>query len=634
LPKNKFLLIWDTDKGVRPEHDTVVLWQSYNSNIEKNEIAISQLVENNAEKLKSEYLVLVYDLGEAQVDDKRVVDHLEIRPGFSYWWMTPLAMMCNYSKSSQIDNSIKLMAFNKWLQGKSYDRISLVSSNAELAEAFHLLSKKKNILFNWLKIPVMNPLQKRWWQRVYKHLPYMLQVVIWLGRYLVNQWPFRNNGGGEWSNSKARVTFVSYLFNKTPDSVENGVFKSDYWGTLPKLLNKNQIASNWLHIPVGDNTVTSKLVTKRTINKFNQSSKGKQIHLTLDSFVSIRLLLQVFRDCCTVYMKKEKIGSVLKRESGYLWPLLKADFRNCFSDKIAIINLLHFSLMEKAMAILPNQKIGCYLQENQEWEFGFINAWQTSGHGKKLIGVPHSTVRYWDFRYFYDSRSYERNNRCELPLPNIVAVNGNVAKNMFLDGGYPEDHLVEVEALRYLHMLNGKNKKTFDDSKTIVLILGDYLNQNTVQQMALLQETAPLIDNQIQYIVKPHPNCPIYESDYPGLQMEISNEPIFSLIDVCTLAFTSSTTSASVDAYCAGKPVIIFLDHVSLNQSPLRGVEGISYVSSPEELAAILNRIDQMKTIQISRKDFFYLDSELPRWTELLVDNYTNEQKESLDDVH
>ena len=103
---------------------------------------------------------------------------------------------------------------------------------------------------------------------------------------------------------------------------------------------------------------------------------------------------------------------------------------------------------------------------------------------------------------------------------------------------------------------------------------------------------------------------------------------------MCTLAFTSSTTSASVDAYCAGKPVIIFLDHVSLNQSPLRGVEGISYVSSPEELAAILNRIDQMKTIQISRKDFFYLDSELPRWTELLVDNYTNEQKESLEDVH
>ena len=45
-----------------------------------------------------------------------------------------------------------------------------------------------------------------------------------------------------------------------------------------------------------------------------------------------------------------------------------------------------------------------------------------------------------------------------MPIPDRVAVNGPVAREAYLEGGYPEADLVEVEALRYLHIDKIDNK--------------------------------------------------------------------------------------------------------------------------------------------------------------------------------
>lgn len=104
------------------------------------------------------------------------------------------------------------------------------------------------------------------------------------------------------------------------------------------------------------------------------------------------------------------------------------------------------------MRILPRQDKGFYLQENQGWEFGFIHSWRVSGHNKCLVGIPHNTVRYWDLRGYFDPEIFEDTSRCQLPFPDFVGVNGEAAKKLYLDSGYPEDILIEVEALRYLHL--------------------------------------------------------------------------------------------------------------------------------------------------------------------------------------
>ena len=113
MSRNKTILIWDAVSGDMPKHDLLFLWQSYETNNVKNQISIPRLIEEKPEKIKSQYLSLIYDLGEAKLNGKRIIEHLAIRPDFSYWWMSLLSEKCNYAKSLQIDNIIKIMALNE-----------------------------------------------------------------------------------------------------------------------------------------------------------------------------------------------------------------------------------------------------------------------------------------------------------------------------------------------------------------------------------------------------------------------------------------------------------------------------------------------------------------------------------------
>ena len=106
------LLLWDLDNQSDNSIHDVVYWSSYISSESDGVFSLPQLVEQNADHLKEEYLKLIYEFGEAKVNGKRIIDHLIIRQNFSYWWMTLFAEKCNYVKSPQIDNIIKLMLLN------------------------------------------------------------------------------------------------------------------------------------------------------------------------------------------------------------------------------------------------------------------------------------------------------------------------------------------------------------------------------------------------------------------------------------------------------------------------------------------------------------------------------------------
>jgi surface carbohydrate biosynthesis protein (TIGR04326 family) len=306
--------------------------------------------------------------------------------------------------------------------------------------------------------------------------------------------------------------------------------------------------------------------------------------------------------------------------SGYLWPLFKKDCQDSMSGIPAMSNLLYFNLFEKAMSELPIQKRGCYLQENQGWEFGFISAWRSAKHNSFLIGFPHSTIRYWDLRYFFDSRSYKYKDSCDLPIPDYIGVNGGVSKNAYLNSGFSQDKLIEVEALRYLYLHNFSHKQhriTSGITKyKMVLIVGDYLKENTCKQLNLISEALTYIDQPIRFIIKPHPAHLINMSDFPNLPGELSTDPIEKLLIMSDIVYASLITSAAVDAYCVGLPVVILFDGKTLNTSPLRGVKGVCFTNNANELA---NAINIAKPgILHKERHYFYLNPDLPGWNKLL----------------
>ena len=89
------ILIWDSESD--PPKDLLVFhWRRYSES--DNVRSVLKTIESDSDDLRKEYLKFIYDLGELNIKGKRIVDYLEIEPGFSLWWMSLLAEK-NYIKS-------------------------------------------------------------------------------------------------------------------------------------------------------------------------------------------------------------------------------------------------------------------------------------------------------------------------------------------------------------------------------------------------------------------------------------------------------------------------------------------------------------------------------------------------------
>lgn len=582
-------------------------------------------VEKQAESLRSRYLAWVYDLGESRIEGRRLVEHLQLRTGFSYWWMTPFVEKCNFQKSPWIDVAIKLMAYTGYAVTHPIETLRLLTANCSLAACLQQWCDAFGVGFEWRA--EAEPAPKESIRRcIYHALPTRLQAAFWLIRYVVERWPLRGVGVSEWRVSSARISFVSYLFNLVPVATAEQRFESRYWGHLPDVLRDEGRTTNWLHIFVKDNLVPTTREAAQVLRRFNQSAQGRQVHVALDSFLSARVVLKTLRDWLRIARSSRRLEKYVAQTSSNglnLWPLCADEWRDSMAGTTAMANLLYLNLFEAALKSLPPQQTGVYLQENQGWEFALLQAWRAAGHGR-IIGCAHSAVRYWDLRYFFDPRCFNRAQANPMPMPDKVAVNGAGGLQSYRDGGYPAANLVEVEALRYLYLNELRDVPGDESAATVpdlrLLVLGDYSVRHTGVQMRLLEQAAASLPANTTITVKPHPACPIRAADYPEMVMRVTMEPVAKLLPHCDAAYTSASTASALDAFCAGVPVISVLDSETLNQSPLRGMTGVQFVSTPTDLSqAIVRAAKQPRDLQQGR-GFFHLDTDLPRWKKLLLE--------------
>ena len=507
------LLVWDAESSPPPHVGTTLLWRSVPDTPSPDVIPLPLLVERDADELRARYLAWVHDIGQESVGGRSLVDRLQLRNGFSYWWMTPLSEKCNYSKSPQIDHAIRLLAFATWVGKRDIRRLVLATPDASLAACFRAWCGSAGASFEWQKLSAPSCVPP-WHRRIGRALPDTIQAVVWLAKYAVSRWSMKGQGLRSWRETEAKVTFVSYSLNMQPDAASAGRFESLYWGSLPNMLSGSGTASNWLHLYVEDAVLPSPEDAKEAFGLFSRNERPIRTHVTLDTFLGWRVLARSVQD----WWRFRTFGRTLPRalQSSSLTGidiglLFELEWRQSFRGRDALRSFLYYNLVEAAVGSLPKQQVGVYLQENQAWEMAFVHVWQSAGHGR-LIGAPHSSVRYWDLRYFFDVREYARNSACCLPLPDKIAVNGPVAMHILRGAMCPLERLVGVEALRYLYLLD--MSKTCAEERVLqsapprrILVLTDYDAGHTRKQIRLLAQTLPLLPCDTQITVKIWPIC-------------------------------------------------------------------------------------------------------------------------------
>ena len=614
--------IWDMEAQPPVDKSVVLLWQSYLGDSEGAVIALPRLVEDNAELLKRHYLSWIYELGQVEVDGHKVIDLLEIRPGLSFWWMTLIAEKCNFSSSPHIDDAIRLLAFDLWASENSIYSVKLTTENTQLAQCIRLWCQSKNTPFHWSR-----PATERGsFPQLAGMLPNTFSAMIKFIRRLWYSWPLKDVGVKNWVESKGQLAFFSYLLNQDVNPKKAGVFNEVYWGSLTSYLRENNIFANWLHIYCADASRRKASESAAKLISINNKN-SHEVHVALESFLSVNVVLNSLRDWFKILKFAKSLQpkvSTIPCSGVNLWPLFKDEWTESFRGFAALNALLNLNLLDNALSTLPKHKLGIYLHEQQAWEYSLINQWKGLGHGR-LLGAQHTTLLDWNLRNFNDPRCFDASTKNHLPMPDSIAINGPTAFSKMVDAEYPVENLLQVEALRYQYIT--KLKQDISDRGRMVgdairvLVVGDYLKGNTSRQIELLTSVTNLSTKRFEITVKPHPATVFDSRDFSNIDLVVSSVPLEELLGEFDLVFSSPITSAAVEAYCCGVPVVTMLDPQSLNLSPLRGYEDVFFVSTADEFTEVLESLDFAGRDRFEGHRFFNLDPDLNRWKTLLSES-------------
>ena len=605
----KTILIWDSDS--EPPKDIFVINWCGNSNSD-NVCSITKTIEDNSDSLREQYLKFVYDIGNIKVNNKNVIKHIEINRGLS------LLAEKNYIKSKSIFNCIRLLALRTLLLNIKPKNILLVSSDSILSGAIHSLCDTLNISFSLNKKKLTS--QKRGLLKIRKKIPIFLKAPMFLIYYSVKRWPLRRIKSNSWFSGNNSIFLFSYFVHLNKESCSKGNFFSHQWETLPKMLNDNGISMNWIHHFLFSPEVPNTSKGIKWIKSFNKDSNNQGFHQILDSYLSIKIIfgaLVKWFKCLYIFisinkkLKKELIKSPIK----CLWTFMIEDWKRSVYGDVAMENLIWFSLFDKAIGSLPTQKIGLYLCENQGWERAFIYYWNKYKHGE-LIAVPHSTIRYWDLRYFDDPKGWISNDELAQPIPNKIALNGEHAWNSYINANQPMDRMVKVEALRYINIFNKKKKKEYSMRKNL-LILGDYAPEMTAHGLYLLNSLDKSIVSKYKIFFKSHPASPTDTSSYNNLKLNIINGSLSEFLTKMDIVVSTSSTAGVVEPFLVGLPIVIIVDDNNLNTSPLRGESDVYFVRAINEIREAFKNINFINDGYKSH-NYFWIDTELPRWKKLL----------------
>ena len=617
------LTLWDCAAEPPATDGLTYRWDGYESTDRVR--SLFAYVEAHADGLRRKYLAWIHDVGESRIGDRRLVEHLALEENLSYWWTTLLVEKSPW-KSPSVTDAIRLLAFEELVLEHRPLKIQVVSTNRSIQEAVAGLCRNLGISYTSPRKPG-NRLRNITARAAYHALPQTVQALTGLIKHVGTRWRFKRKHAAVWFDTDRAVFFCSYFIHLDEKLATQGRFYSRQWEGLPRLLHDSGYHTNWLQHYIQSPVVPNTRVARIWVDSFNRRSEDEGSHAFLDGYISWKILFRVLgRWCKLVFVTFRLNGQQLRsnfqpRASNIsLWPVMRRDWYASLIGSVATENLLWIELFDAVFRDIPLQKQGLYLCEGQTWERALIHSWRKHGHGR-LIAVAHSTVRYWDLRYFCDNRTLLSEETYPMPQPDFTALNGKAAVDAHLDASFPKDAIVECEALRYGYLSDLRPRRPPGGAlgaTTNVLILGDIVASSTAKLLYLLQAAIPHMSADMTFTVKPHPSWTVNPADFPALRFKVATDPLGEILGDFDVAFSTNLTSAAVDAYFAGLAVIVMLNPDELNFSPVRGQPGVRFVSTAAELAEALQSGAESSKAYCGLDGFFFLDPDLHRWKRLV----------------
>lgn len=583
--------------------------------------SLLKLIEENDKHLRNRYLEWVNDVGASRHRGRRLTEWTALTDSFSYWWMTPIAERSVWKTPAIID-ALRLLALEEAIAAKPPNRLVLVGADPELRSSIQQLCEDNRISFRY-KEPVGDGWASNTKSSRHSQVHPVFTALAMFARYTYRWWKLQRVSPADFIAHEDSVMFATRTqYPARPvDNAQSP--NSIMWSNLSSLLDDEGIPNNWLEMHAQSGHAPRSSDWVQQLRQYGEPSSN-EVHVVLDSFLSTQVLFRVVATYLKLVLVYLRLGSNRVRNNltnrPWLWPLHADSWKQSLIGHVAVENLFWFVLFDKALDSATPQQRGFYLLEGQSWEVAFINAWQRHGLGE-LIGVPHSTVRFWDLRNYPDIGTSHESEVFQRPVPDFVAANGPLAHANLNGPGIPTRQTVECEALRYQHL--GKADGWTPSSRNPgqaprVLLVADYLQTLNEAMISVVREAVPLLQPETQFTIKPQPHGIMTDSLLEQLAMDVRDEAISHLVHDFDVALVSSGTSAVVDLYVLGIPVVVFQHEDNLDFSPLKGFAELPTVGTAGELAQALDDAAKVSKPPVQASDLFFIDPALHRWMALV----------------
>jgi surface carbohydrate biosynthesis protein (TIGR04326 family) len=596
----------------------VALWQAFlPDDAPEDWYAMPDEVHRNRESLRTDYLAWLHEAGVTKVRGVPLVDRMAIRPGLSYWWMT-IPADNSLESNSPAYIAVRLMALAALADRLAVVSVRIVTSDRSLARLFRDWAKSTGRTHE----TQLGSRPRLTRESTYRAFPFLAALRVVIGHAGI---PSRVKSISEESPAAAGqsgICLVDYMAHFAPGAVDEGIFASNYWGPLIEMLDELDEPVRWLHISA--DLASSGVVTRDDglVRQFDANAT-RQTHDLLHRHLTWAVLTRSCRD----YLRVRWFGVTARprariffdaRSSTSLWQAFRTAYRDQLFGKTAMLNCLWLNIFEESLGRMPHQRLGIYLFENQPWEMAFIHAWRNAGHGE-LLGVAHSTTRFWDTRYFKNPRDlWAESGMNRMPWPERVAANGPMMRRLCEDAGYLGDRIVDAEALRFQYLVDAP--RIFDGGNPLgVLILGEYSTEALAHQLTIVACALERTSKPYNVTLRSHP---AYSGPSPILNARIHADrspTTRAAIDNARLAVAGAMSTVAIEAALRGSRVIVIAEPKFFCSSPAEGLPEVSWARDGSTLGDLFaDGASAPLPPAPNASAYFMLDRRLTRWRGLL----------------
>lgn len=431
------------------------------------------------------------------------------------------------------------------------------------------------------------------------------------------------------------ILFVSYFPAVEKSAAQKGILRNKYALALQDKLKEMGIPIVWLlmYVPIDGYNFKDAVRLAATFAKNGEKLFILEEYLTIENVIRSFFLWLRQSLLSSLIFGPAKRNCLLSAPVGDVCgPIVKSLWNKSFCGSVGMQGILYYFIFKQVFKKIFYINDCLYYCEMHAWEKALNAAKKQENPYIRTIGFQHATVSKNHFHFFHDqSETVGEDKVSDLPLPDVIACNGQFMYSTLAESGYTK--LEKVEAVRYNYLDKILSSTIRHREEVPVLLVAGSINKTeSINLIHIVNAAFPKAEN-FDIWFKGHPLMP-FEKLFEEVGIDISergymirHNNISECLDSAWAVLVPSSTVA-IEALAYGCEVIVPVFPNSMLMNPLADFEGYYHKAGcPEELRETMRKIVNGHTLHDTNeykefvRKYWCIDRTLPRWVNLLKSN-------------